>query len=127
MVFTVMIAVVFVFLNVDVPIKQFGDSERFTKEELSAVADLAHDIMRNAYGYKRSLRIYYDEKRSDMLYATDYADGKYDKDDTVVIFVDFLTGLKTGSWEPHSLYTGYNLIFTRGEDGRWVNADAGYP
>ena len=103
-----------------------GDSSRFSENELKAGAKIARSYVRDFTGVLRVAGVLYDEARSDAYWEHDFETGRFQKEDTMVFFVDFVTGGHTGSLNLWSVYTDWSVTLTRGADGAWSVAASGY-
>ena len=107
--------------------KTFGESERFSESEIADGAKMAETYVKNFSGVLRLLRVTYDEERGDDFLKSDFETGRRTPENTMVFFVDFLTGDRTTALNPWDVYTHYAVILTRaGEDAPFEVSGSGY-
>lgn len=107
--------------------KTLGESERFTEAEIAAAAKIAEKHVKGFAGVLRILHVHYKEKKADEQFASYYESGRYDKENTIVFYVDFATGANTTSLNIWDVYTDYAVVLTReNKDAPFEFVDGGY-
>ena len=110
----------------------WDESERFSDEELQAAADYVLKQFETGYKGCTLKRVYYDEVESVKLAASYIDEPQYDiygmdPNDIIVLFSDFRTGIRSGSFEPNSNYDGWTWYLIRDGKGQpWREYSHGY-
>ena len=106
--------------------RQMGESERYTKAEISRAMDQVEDHFRNEFDGCKLLDLRYDEEKT-RAEAEEWAQ-QYGADEAIVLYSDFEVDSSggDGSLNPDSTYRNWKWILTRSGNGAWELKTWGY-
>lgn len=103
-----------------------GESERYSKAEISRAMDQVEDHFRNEFDGCKLLDLRYDEEKT-RAEAEEWAQ-QYGADEAIVLYSDFEVDSSggDGSLNPDSTYRNWKWILTRSGNGAWELKTWGY-
>ena len=106
--------------------RQMGESERYSKAEISWAMDQVEDHFRNEFDGCKLLDLRYDEEKT-RAEAEVWAQ-QYGADEAIVLYSDFEVDSSggDGSLNPDSTYRNWKWILTRSGNGAWELKTWGY-
>lgn len=124
------------YIGFGLPKKVVGESEIYSASEIKSAMKVAKKEVKGFDGILKLLKIKYNEKRS-LEYISTYQRSivdeetkkeiKLDKENSIVVFIDFATKMKTTSLNPLDIYENYSFILYReNKNSDWVVIDSGY-